>query len=282
MIISGSNLSKSYKSLKALNDVSISCSAGKISGIVGANGSGKTTLFKILLKILKPDSGSVIINSKRVKPIGGIIEKPALYEYLNAYDNLKLFASIQGAKSDKESIINGLLKVGLPLDRKDPVKNFSMGMKQRLGIAIALLNNPECLVLDEPFSGLDPMGISSLKKLIITLAEEEKLAILISSHIIDELAKICHTLTVLKKGEIVHSGTTKALINKSTQAYTISANNIANSSILQAYNTVFKENSVTVQIDPEHIAVLLQKLYEEHIQIESCVPEINMNKLFET
>ena len=281
MIISGQNLSKSYKAIKALDNVSITCSPGEIVGVVGANGSGKSTLFKILLRVMKPDKGTVTINSKRIKPIGGIIEKPALYEYLNAYENLKIFASMQGLKTNTQFFLDCLIKVGLPIDRKDPVRNFSMGMKQRLGIAIALLNNPECLVLDEPFSGLDPIGIASLNKLITSLAKKERLAILISSHILDELNKICHKLNVLKNGQIIHSGTTQELINKSTIAFSITATNIASSSVLKTYNASFKNNQAKVKIEPDKISELLQKLHSEHIYITSCVPEISMSKLFE-
>ncbi len=121
MIISGQNLSKSYKAIKALDNVSITCSPGEIVGVVGANGSGKSTLFKILLRVMKPDIGTVTINSKRIKPIGGIIEKPALYEYLNAYENLRIFASMQGLKTNNQFFLDCLTKVGLPIDRKDPV-----------------------------------------------------------------------------------------------------------------------------------------------------------------
>jgi ABC-2 type transport system ATP-binding protein len=281
MIITGHNLSKSYKSIKALNKVSISCQSGEITGIVGANGSGKSTLFKILLGVLKPDSGFVSINSKKAKPIGGIIEKPALYEYLNAFENLNVFARIQGLKVSDEFVIDSLKKVGLPINRKDPVKNFSMGMKQRLGIAIALLNNPECLILDEPFSGLDPMGISSLNALITTLAQEQKLGILISSHILGELNKICHRLTVIKHGEIIKSGTTKDIINQSTIAYNITALNISKSLILKNYDTSIINNQATVKISYEEISELIRKLTNENINITSCVPEVNMTKLFE-
>lgn len=281
MIISGHNLSKSYSSVKALDDVTISCSAGEILGLVGANGSGKSTLFKILLRVMKPDTGTVTINSKKIKPIGGIIEKPALYEYLSATENLKVFASIQGLKTSKIILTNNLLKVGLPIDRKDPVKNFSMGMKQRLGIAIALLNNPECLILDEPFSGLDPLGIASLKTLITELAEKEKLAILISSHILDELNKICHKLVVIKNGQIIKSGTTAKIINQSTVAYNILASNISSSLTLKNYDALIKDNQATVNINAEHISELIKKLHQENIKITSFTPEINMNKLFE-
>lgn len=281
MIISGQNLSKSYKSLKALDDVTISCSAGEILGIVGANGSGKSTLFKILLRVMKPDTGTVIINSNKIKPIGGIIEKPALYEYLSAMENLKVFASIQGLKSNEATLLKNLIKVGLPINRKDPVQNFSMGMKQRLAIAIALLNNPECLVLDEPFSGLDPMGIDSLKTLITNLAEKEKLAILISSHILDELNKICHKLAVIKNGRIIKSGTTEQIISKSTVAYTILASNLSSSFELKNYDAIIKDNQATVKVNSEDISELIQKLHQENINITAFTPEISMNKLFE-
>lgn len=281
MIISGVNLSKSYKSLKALDAVTISCAPGEILGVVGANGSGKSTLFKILLGVIKPDTGTVTINSKNVKPIGGIIEKPALYEYLNAHDNLRVFRSIQGLSTNTQVLTESLIKVGLPIDRKDPVKNFSMGMKQRLGIAIALLNNPECLILDEPFSGLDPFGIISLKTLITKLAEKEKLAVLISSHILDEINKICHKLAVIKNGKIIKTGTTLNIINQSTIAYTLTGTNFIKSSILKTYDATIQNNQATVKISSENISDLIQKLHQENINITSFSPEISMNKLFE-
>ncbi len=282
MIISGNELSKSYPSGKVLDNVSISCAAGEICGLLGSNGAGKTTLFKILCGLISPDSGRIEINSNRKKPIGGIIEKPALYEYLNSFENLKIFGSIQGAPTDRRSLSESLIRVGLPVDRKDPVRNFSMGMKQRLGIAIALLNNPECLVLDEPFSGLDPLGIAALRKLIHTLAEEEKLAILLSSHIIDELSKISHTLFVISHGKIIDSGPAHRLITDNTQSYTICAPNISSSKILKKYHVVFKGHCALVTISPIKVAALIQELHSEHIYITSCTPEISMDSLFES
>ena len=135
MIISGRGLSKCYGKLKVLDNVSISCEAGEICGLLGANGAGKTTLFKILFGLVTPNTGTVTINTDSIKPIGGIIEKPALYEYLNARDNLKIFGSIQGVNTNTDFLATTLLSVGLPLDRHDPVRNFSLGMKQRLLVA---------------------------------------------------------------------------------------------------------------------------------------------------
>ncbi|MDW5289833.1 ABC transporter ATP-binding protein [Formosa sp. PL04] len=281
MILSATDLCKSYGKLQVLKAVNIKCKAGEICGVLGANGAGKTTLFKIILGLVKPQSGTVTLQAKGVKPIGGIIEKPALYEYLNAYENIHLFCKIQGLKLSKTDIQTRLLQVGLPLDRTDPVQNYSMGMKQRLGIAIALLNNPKCLVLDEPFSGLDPLGISALRKLIIDLAEKEHLAILISSHIIEELSKICNSMYVMKNGKIIKSGFAQDIILENTNSYSFSASNIKLSEALKKYNVIFKGEIAHVAITTNQVPKLIQELSEEQIFITSCVPELDMDKLFQ-
>jgi len=278
-MLEGDNLSKSYPSGKALDNVSIHISAGQICGLLGRNGAGKTTLFKILCGLVKPDQGQVIINSKRSKPIGGIIERPGLYNYLNAYDNIKIFAGIQGAPTDKSAIEQTLLKVGLPLDRKDPVRNFSLGMKQRLGIAIALINNPECLVLDEPFSGLDPIGVASLITLIRKLAEEENIAILLSSHMMGEISKCCHYLYVIEKGEIVNSGITNELINEHITSFSITALNIETSSALKGYAVEMGTNDAKVVCDAKAIPALLTELLREGIQVTACTPVLTLEQL---
>ena len=278
-MLQGNNLSKSYPSGKALDNVSIHISAGQICGLLGRNGAGKTTLFKILCGLVKPDQGQVIINSKRSKPIGGIIERPGLYNYLNAYDNIKIFAGIQGAPTDKSAIEQTLLKVGLPLDRKDPVRNFSLGMKQRLGIAIALINNPECLVLDEPFSGLDPIGVTSLITLIRKLAEEENIAILLSSHMMGEISKCCHYLYVIEKGEIVNSGITNELINEHITSFSITALSIETSSALKGYAVEMGTNDAKVVCDAKAIPALLTELLREGIQVTACTPVLTLEQL---
>ncbi|MGJ5643309.1 ABC transporter ATP-binding protein [Formosa sp. S-31] len=281
MILSVKNVTKSYGNLHVLKAVNLACKAGEICGLLGANGAGKTTLFKIILGLIQPDSGTVTLNVKGVKPIGGIIEKPALYEYLNARENLRLFCKIQGLKLSDSELELKLKEVGLPVDRHDPVRNFSMGMKQRLAIAIAMLNHPKCLILDEPFSGLDPLGITALRGLITDLAEKEGLAIIISSHIIEELSKICNMLYVIKDGSIIKSGPTQELIVHNTTSYSFSAPDIKNARVLKGYEVQFKGNSASVQLKAEEVPKLIQKLQEEQIYITSCVPELNMDKLFD-
>ncbi|CAM4404700.1 ABC-2 type transport system ATP-binding protein/bacitracin transport system ATP-binding protein [Pedobacter westerhofensis] len=280
-MLTGTNLSKSYPSGKALNSVSIHIPPGQICGLLGRNGAGKTTLFKILCGLVKPDHGQVIINSKRSKPVGGIIERPGLYNYLNAYDNIKIFAGIQGAPTDKQAIEQTLLKVGLPLDRKDPVRNFSLGMKQRLGIAIALINDPECLVLDEPFSGLDPIGVASLIALIRKLAEEENIAILLSSHMMGEISKCCHFLYVIEKGEIVNSGTTNELINAHITSFSITASNLRRSETLKNYEVEMGTNDARVVCDARDIPSLLTALLSEGIQVTACTPVLTLEQLIQ-
>ena len=262
MIISGINLSKSYKHRKVLDQVNITCAPGEICGLLGANGAGKTTLFKILLGLVTPDSGYVEFNTLSKKKIGGIIESPALYDYLNAYENIQIFGSIQGLDVSKKNLEQNLLNVGLPIDRKDPVRNFSMGMKQRLGIAIALLNHPACLVLDEPFSGLDPLGVAALRKLIVALAEQEQLAIILSSHIIEELSKICHTLYVIKDGKMANKGPAQKLITDNTDMYSICANNISASKILKSYEVVFKGQCAHIHITADKVPELVHQLHQ--------------------
>ncbi len=278
-MLAGNNLSKSYPSGKALDNVTIHISPGQICGLLGRNGAGKTTLFKILCGLVKPDQGQVVINSKRAKPVGGIIERPGLYNFLNAYDNIKIFAGIQGAPADKLSIEQTLLKVGLPLDRKDPVRNFSLGMKQRLGIAIALINDPECLVLDEPFSGLDPIGVASLITLIRKLAEEENIAILLSSHMMGEISKCCHFLYVIEKGEIVNAGITNELINAHITSFSIMASNIAASSTLKNYEVEMGTNDARVVCNAKRIPSLLNELLKEGIEVTACTPVLTLEQL---
>ncbi|MDT3403482.1 ABC transporter ATP-binding protein [Mucilaginibacter terrae] len=278
-MLTATHLSKSYKSGRALDDVSIQMLPGQICGLLGRNGAGKTTLFRILCGLIKPDSGQLSITSQRSKPVGGIIERPGLYPYLNAYDNLKLFAQIQGAPNHKESINQNLLKVGLPTDRKDPVRNFSLGMKQRLGIAIALLNNPEYLVLDEPFSGLDPIGVTALINLVADLATKENISILLSSHLMGELTKCCNYLYVMDKGRLVNQGTTAQLINHHIHSFNITAQNIASSVVLQKYRPVMGVNGASIVCNADAIPALLGQLLTEGIQVTSCTPELSLEQL---
>lgn len=281
-MISGNNISKSYGKLKALQNVSIACKSGEICGLVGANGAGKSTLFKILLGLVSPDSGTVALHGEGAKKIGGIIEKPALYPYLSAQENLRVFAKMQNAASDNSAINEALLQVGLSLERKDPIRNYSMGMKQRLGIAVALLNKPSCLLLDEPFSGLDPVGIQALKKLIVSLAKDHGMAILISSHIVEVLSSLCTKLFVIHNGEILQHGPTQEILSKCVKSYTLCGKELQNASFLAKYSVAAYSNCITIPASATEISDIIFKLSEQGIAITSCTPELDVEQLFKT
>lgn len=275
------NIYKSYGNLEVLRGVSMHCQPGEMVGLLGANGAGKTTLFKIIFGLVQPDSGTVTLPQHYAKPLGGIIEKPGLYEYLSAAENIRLFAGLQGINTTKEFISECLLQVGLDIQRKDPVNRFSMGMKQRLAIAIALLNQPAVLVLDEPFNGLDPVGVTALRDLILELCEKKKLAIILSSHITEELAKCCHRLYVLKGGEMIHSGPAQDILSTHTVGYALYGKGISNAKTLLNYSFKVRGQMVWVAIGSDKISKLLQDLLIEGINIESCIPDYSMKELFE-
>ncbi len=277
-MLKATQLSKTYKSGKALDNASIQLNSGQISGLLGRNGAGKTTLFKILCGLVTPDTGKVSITSKKLKPIGAVIEEPGLYSYLNAYDNLKVFSQIQGAPTNITTLENCLTEVGLPLNRKDPVRNFSMGMKQRLGIAIALLNDPDILILDEPFSGLDPTGVASLSALIKQLANRN-IAILLSSHLMGELHKVCDDLYLIDNGKIINHGDIQGIMDNHVTQYTISAKNIESADVIQPYKIQTEKDKVILQCGSEAISDILKNLLESGYKVTSCVPNITLEQL---
>jgi ABC-type multidrug transport system ATPase subunit len=279
-MISARKLSKSYGKIKALHEVSLQIDSREICGILGPNGAGKSTLFKVLCGLVTPDSGTFEIRSSRSKSIGAIIEKPALFEYLSASKNLSLLSGMQGAPQDHQTITNLLELVGISPERKDPVGNFSLGMKQRLGIATALINDPDCLILDEPFLGLDPIAANSLGELIKTLAHDKKLAILISSHLLGELIKTCDTLKILRDGSITKTGTTTDILKSTTEKYIIRGINLDKSAMLRKMQIPVSPECVSLELGIKDAPGFLKKLMEEGNEISYFGPEMNINELY--
>lgn len=280
-MISGIGLTKQYGGITVLNKVTVHCNSGEICGLLGANGAGKTTLFKILLGLVTPDAGNISKDAQSVKSVGGIIEKPALYDYLSAADNVRIFCGIQRLPTHKAAIRDHLERVGLPVDRKDPVANFSMGMKQRLGIAIALLNNPACLILDEPFTGLDPMGVVALRQLIKDLTSQFQLAVFLSSHMLDDLNVLCNRLYVLSKGSIIREGNTHEIMHSCTHQYFITGENVGAAQAIKAWPHAISGNTADIHILPYQLSQLLAALQQENIQVTACVPQPDLVQLFE-
>lgn len=281
-MISTQRLSKHYGTLVALNNVDLEVNKGEIAGILGPNGAGKTTLFKILTGLIKPSSGHFQIESKKAKKIGAIIENPHLYEYLNAKQNLSVFANYQRLKLSNDQLDQLLKEVGLDKDRKDQIKNYSLGMKQRLGIATALLNQPDALILDEPFLGLDPIGMKDLRAMLIKLADEHNLAILVSSHQIEELSKVCSRLHLLHKGQITASGDTSAILHKATQQYRVVGKGISTSAIFKNIEHQIIGDLVVFSTTQIEARKIVSELMLNGHEIDEFGPEINLEDLYHT
>ncbi|MBA6153027.1 ABC transporter ATP-binding protein [Gelidibacter maritimus] len=215
-ILTIKNLTKKFGYLTAVKDLSFTINKGNVYGILGPNGSGKSTTLGIVLNVVNKTSGEFswfngsVSTHEALKKVGAIIENPNFYPYMTAYQNLKLVCKIKGV--DYSKIDEKLAIVGL-LERKDSkFSNYSLGMKQRLAIASALLNDPEILILDEPTNGLDPQGIHQIRTLIKKIASEGT-TILLASHLLDEVEKVCSHVVVLRKGEKLYSGRVDEMIS---------------------------------------------------------------------
>lgn len=213
-ILSIKNLNKRYGKLQAVKNVSLEIHKGNVYGILGPNGSGKSTTLGIVLNVVNKTSGEyswfggTMKTHDALKKVGAIIERPNFYPYMTAKENLELVCKIKGINYSK--VQEKLEVVGL-IDRKDSkFKTFSLGMKQRLAIASALLNDPEILILDEPTNGLDPQGIHQIRD-IIRLIASQGTTILLASHLLDEVEKVCSHVLVLRKGEILYSGSVEGM-----------------------------------------------------------------------
>ncbi|WP_220482042.1 ABC transporter ATP-binding protein [Paenibacillus sp. 1011MAR3C5] len=217
-IIEVSQLTKQFKSKIAVNTADFKIGKGEIFGLIGQNGAGKSTLLKMIGGLMYPTSGEIKLFNRTVKDnhpyferIGILIENAGLFPHYTAYENLDLLAISYGL-SNRKSHINKLLKlVGLDVSNKSKVKNYSMGMKQRLGIAAALIGSPDVLILDEPINGLDPQGISEIRRMILEL-NKAGMTIIISSHILEELSKVATQFAILHQGEVIEHHSREQLL----------------------------------------------------------------------
>lgn len=250
IVLETNNLEKKYKDFRALNHTNIHIEKGAIYGLIGKNGAGKTTLIRIVCGLQEPTNGSYIIygksnNSNDIisarKRMGAIIETPSIYGEMTARDNLTLQYKLVGMPS-LDGIDDLLKLVGLEDTGKKKAKNFSLGMKQRLGIAISLANNPDFLILDEPINGLDPQGIIEIRELILKLNKERRITILISSHYLDELSKIATHYGFLDSGSIIQEITSEELMKKMEHKIILTVNDP------KEFVKYFEENNISYEV----------------------------------
>ena len=221
-VIQTTGLSKRYKDRWAVDHLDLRVEQGDIYGFIGQNGAGKSTTLKLLCGLARPTLGEALIFGKPVRDsvarrrVGSLIEQPGLYPDLSGRENLRLYAALLGLDSPERQVAEILKTVGLSPKEKKPVRHYSMGMKQRLGVGLALLGGPDLLLLDEPINGLDPEGIREMRELLLRLNRERGLTILVSSHILGELSKIATRYGIIQEGRMVEQITAGELEQKCT------------------------------------------------------------------
>lgn len=281
-ILKCENLNKLIGKKQILKDVSFEVESGDILGFIGPNGAGKTTTIKLILGLQSISSGSVQINGfdvkknfeKAIEKVGAIVENPDLYMYLSGYENLKLIANLY--KNVSKSRIDEVVElVGLENRIKDKVSKYSLGMRQRLGIAQAILHKPNLLILDEPTNGLDPEGIKDMRELLINLATKEHMGILISSHNLAELENFCNKVCIIKNGSVVETNSISDVKKEVSKGHFVfEVNNVKEAVILIGEDvTPLDDKKIKVAITKEQVPDLVRKLVMQNIKIYSVVEE---------
>ena len=280
-ILQTNKLCKKYKKQYALKDVSMNIQKGDIYGFVGENGSGKTTVIRLLAGLIFPTSGSFVLfdeknDSKDIdkarKKLGAIVETPSIYRNFSAKENLKLQCDILGIKAG-ENIKEVLKSVGLAdmYDNNKKAGQFSLGMRQRLGIAMALLGEPEFIVLDEPMNGLDPTGIVEIRELILKLNKENGITFLISSHILNELALVANRYGIISKGKMVKEISLEDLKKECRKSVVIEVNDpskLVSTFIEYGENVEFIEKGIKIT-DLQTLNEIIEKVLKCGVEINS-------------
>ena len=271
MILKCENINKKFGKKQILKNVSLEVTEGDILGFIGPNGAGKTTTIKMILGLQSIDSGNIYINgynikkdfAKAIERVGGVVENPDLYMYLTGYENLKLISNLyKNISKERINEVVDLVKLNVRIN--DKVSKYSLGMRQRLGIAVALINKPNLLILDEPTNGLDPEGIKELRDILKELALKENVGIIVSSHNLSDLESFCNKIVIIKNGEIVETNNLTN-IKKVEESYIIELDDI--SKIKDVEFEKIDENNIRIHIDKKEIPEVIKKLVQNDIKI---------------
>lgn len=284
------NVSKSFGKRKVIDNISLEVKEGEIYGFLGPNGSGKTTTIKMILRLIDSDSGEIKVNGfdtkkqfeKAMECIGAIVENPDMYKYMSGIDNLKLHARIRNI--DKKRIDEVLEMVELKGREKDKVGKYSLGMKQRLGLALTLLHKPKVLILDEPTNGLDPAGIKKLRDILKEIAHKEGVAVFVSSHILSEMQLMCDKVAVIDSGKVVKI---EEISKEDDKIETVEIKVKDLEKAIQIIKEKFEidtkqiENSIEITLPTENLPKVVKELAIADVEIKAVIPkEHNLEEIF--
>ena len=282
VVLKCEHLHKNFGKKEILKDVSLELEKGQIFGFLGPNGAGKTTTIKLILGLQSITSGTVKINgyditsnfTNAIRNVGAIVENPDLYMYLTGYENLKLIANLYKGVG-KERIDEVVKLVKLENRINDKVSRYSLGMRQRLGIAQAILHKPNLLILDEPTNGLDPEGIKEIRELLKDLAEKEEMAVLISSHNLLELETFCNKICIIKNGKVMETNKIEDVKNIAKSGYIFEIDNTEMIDKMFKNVTIVNRNMFKIAVDRDEVPSVIKKLVENDIKIYA----VNENKI---
>lgn len=293
-VIEVRGLTKRFRNIVAVNNLNLNVYPGDVFGFLGPNGAGKSTTIRMLLSLIKPNSGTIKIFGKSLKEnranilkkVGAIVEKPDFYMYLSAYKNLEILGKLSGADVSKKKIMEMLELVGLEKRYKSKVKTYSHGMKQRLGIAQALLHDPELIILDEPTTGLDPQGMKEIRDLILYLSKTKNKTIFLSSHILREVEIIASRMIIINKGSAKVEGSVDELLKSEKVAVTFEVDKVENAIkeiSNSGWNTSFKtssKNELNFELEKNEIPELNKFFVVKGFSVSAVIPVRSLEDYF--
>jgi ABC-type multidrug transport system ATPase subunit len=293
-IIQVRNLTKEFKNVKAVDNLSFTVGEGQVYGFLGQNGAGKSTTIRMLLTLIKPTAGEIEIfglnlqkhRKEILAQIGAIIEKPDLYKYLTGYENIRIFSRLSGTKVSEKKIADQLEMVGLTDRAGSKVKTYSQGMKQRLGLACALIHDPRLIILDEPTNGLDPQGIADMRNMINHLSKDQGKTLLVSSHLLSEMEMVADNMLIINKGKKVVEGKVIDLLNPAQSIVELivtdseAAMHFLNQSAWTSAIRKQDHETIRLEFDKARIPELNQQLVQNGIRVMSLRPVHSLEDYF--
>lgn len=272
------NVSKSFGNSSVINNINLTVYSGEVFGFLGPNGAGKSTTIKMITGLLPIDKGDILINGysikknfeNAIKNVGAIVDTPDLYDYLSGYDNLSLIARLYKIKKDKIAEI--IKKIGLENKIFKKVKTYSLGMKQRLGLGMALIREPRLLILDEPTNGLDPEGVHDLRNVLKDLAHNKKVCVFVTSHILSEIEIMCDRVAIINKGQIIKAEKIDELLTDKENSFKKAVYKLTTQDDKKARAILIKNNyklldndKIIIEISKEKVASVLELLSKNSI-----------------